>query len=77
MKIDGRSYRTIWPAADNQAVEVIDQTVLPHRLATRRIATLEDAFEAIATMIVRGAPLIGATAAYGLALALRRDPSDY
>ncbi len=76
MKIDGRSYRTIWPAADNQAVEVIDQTVLPHRLATRRVATLEDAFEAIATMIVRGAPLIGATAAYGLALALRRDPSD-
>jgi methylthioribose-1-phosphate isomerase len=76
MKIDGRSYRTIWPAADRQAVEVIDQTVLPHRLATRRIATAEDAFEAIATMIVRGAPLIGATAAYGLALALRLDPSD-
>jgi methylthioribose-1-phosphate isomerase len=76
MKIDGRPYRTIWPTADGQAVEAIDQTLLPHRFATRRIATLDDAFEAIATMVVRGAPLIGATAAYGLALALRQDPSD-
>jgi len=76
MKIDGKPYRTIWPSADGQAVEVIDQTVLPHRFAIRRIAGLEDAFDAIRTMVVRGAPLIGATAAYGLALALRRDPSD-
>jgi methylthioribose-1-phosphate isomerase len=76
MKIDGHAYRTIWPAADGQAVEVIDQTALPHRFSTRRIVGLDDAFEAIATMIVRGAPLIGATAAYGLALALRRDSSD-
>ena len=73
MKIEGRSYRTIWPDANGEAVEVIDQTVLPHRFRTRRIATLEDAIEAISTMVVRGAPLIGATAAYGLALALRAD----
>jgi methylthioribose-1-phosphate isomerase len=76
MKIDGRPYRTIWPTQDGLAVQVIDQILLPHQFATRRIATLDDAFEAIATMVVRGAPLIGATAAYGLALALRRDSSD-
>ena len=73
MKIEGRSTRTIWPTPDGAAVEVIDQTLLPHRFATRRIASVDDAIEAIATMIVRGAPLIGATAAYGLALALRED----
>jgi methylthioribose-1-phosphate isomerase len=76
MKVDGRSYRTIWPGADGAHVEVIDQTLLPHRFATRRIDGLEAAVAAIATMIVRGAPLIGATAAYGLALALREDASD-
>jgi methylthioribose-1-phosphate isomerase len=76
MKIDGRPYRTIWPTSDGQAVEVIDQTVLPHRFVVRRIETVDDAFDAIRTMVVRGAPLIGATAAYGLALALKRDPSD-
>jgi methylthioribose-1-phosphate isomerase len=76
MKIDGKPYRTIWPTADGEAVEAIDQTLLPHRFAVRRIASLDDAFQAIATMVVRGAPLIGATAAYGLALALRLDSSD-
>ena len=76
MNIDGRPYRTIWPTSDGQVVEVIDQTVLPHRFVVRRIATLDDAFNAIRTMVVRGAPLIGATAAYGLALALKRDGSD-
>jgi methylthioribose-1-phosphate isomerase len=75
MKIDGRPYRTIWPLG-NDAVEVIDQTKLPHRFETKRLATLEDAAEAIRAMIVRGAPLIGATAAYGLAIALRADASD-
>ena len=73
MKIEGRSTRTIWPAPDGAAVEVIDQTLLPHRFATRRLANVDDAIEALATMIVRGAPLIGAAAAYGLALALRED----
>ena len=76
MKVNGRSYRTIWPSADGGAVEVIDQTLLPHRFATRRIDDLDGAVHAIASMVVRGAPLIGAAAAYGLALALREDPSD-
>ncbi|WP_158814485.1 S-methyl-5-thioribose-1-phosphate isomerase [Methylocapsa sp. S129] len=76
MKVDGRSYRTIWPSADGAGVEVIDQTLLPHRFATRRIDDLDAAVHAIASMVVRGAPLIGAAAAYGLALALRHDPSD-
>ena len=76
MKIDGRSHRTIWTTSEGQAVEVIDQTLLPHRFAVKRLASADDAFEAIRTMVVRGAPLIGATAAYGLALALARDPSD-
>jgi len=76
MKINGKSYRTIWPTPDNSAVEVIDQTKLPHRFETLRISSMEEAAHAIRAMIVRGAPLIGATAAYGIALALRDDASD-
>jgi methylthioribose-1-phosphate isomerase len=76
MNIKGRHYRTIWAAADGWSIEVIDQTRLPHELEIRRISTLEEAAEAIVTMVVRGAPLIGVTAAYGLCLALRRDASD-
>ena len=76
MKIHGRSYRTIWPGSDGHSVEVIDQIQLPHRFATRRLETLEDAADAIRSMVVRGAPLIGVTAAYGIWLALRRDASD-
>ena len=76
MKIDGKPWRTIWLEADGWSVGVIDQTRLPHRFATRRLATLADAADAIARMVIRGAPLIGATAAYGMALALREDPSD-
>ena len=79
MRVDGTSYRTIWttsPQGGRLAVEIIDQTQLPHRFATRRLATLEDAAVAIADMQVRGAPLIGVTAAYGLALAMQADPSD-
>ncbi len=76
MKVDGKSMRTIWLAEDGWAVEIIDQTRLPHEFATRRLETLEDAAHAIRAMLVRGAPLIGATAAYGLALALRADPKD-
>ncbi len=67
--------RTIWEAADG-AVEVIDQTRLPHELAVTRLHDVGDAARAIREMVVRGAPLIGATAAYGLALAMRDDPSD-
>src|SRR5262245_33681826 len=76
MKISGKPYRAIWVAADGWAVEVIDQTRLPHAFATLRLTTLEEAAHAIKAMIVRGAPLIGATAAYGIALALRADASD-
>ncbi|HEX5458841.1 MAG TPA: S-methyl-5-thioribose-1-phosphate isomerase [Steroidobacteraceae bacterium] len=75
MKISGVPYRTIWPL-ESRTVRVIDQSRLPVELATRDLTTLEDAAHAIKTMVVRGAPLIGATAAYGLALALRTDASD-
>ena len=76
MKIAGQSYRTIWPHADGVSVDVIDQTQLPHRFAVRTLHDLDAAVNAIRSMVVRGAPLIGATAAYGLALAMARDPSD-
>ncbi len=75
MKIAGTPYRTIWPL-ESGAVRVIDQSRLPFELVTRDLTTLEDAADAIKTMVVRGAPLIGATAAYGLALALKTDVSD-
>ena len=75
MKIDGTPYRTIWPTGDG-AVEIIDQTKLPHVFEIARLETLEDAARAIKTMQVRGAPLIGATAAYGVCLALAEDASD-
>src|SRR5215470_17406207 len=76
MKVDGKHTRTIWVEADGWSVGIIDQTALPHRFATIRLTTLADVARAIATMQVRGAPLIGATAAYGVALALRADASD-
>ncbi len=76
MKVDGRSYRTLWPTGDGRAIEVIDQTLLPHSFATRRIGDLDSAVVAIKTMVVRGAPLIGAAGAYGLALALRDAADD-
>ena len=76
MKVDGKPYRTIWLGTDGTTVQVIDQTVLPHRFVVRDLRTMEDAERAIRTMIVRGAPLIGATAAYGMALAMATDPSD-
>jgi methylthioribose-1-phosphate isomerase len=76
MKIQGRAYRTIRPMADGRAVEVIDQTKLPHRFETLRLSSVEEAAHAIRAMIVRGAPLIGVTAAYGLALGMRDDASD-
>ena len=76
MNIGGRPWRTISVADDGWSVEVIDQTRLPFAFELRRLRTLEEAAEAISTMVVRGAPLIGVTAAYGLCLALRADPSD-
>ena len=75
MNINGKHYRTIWPKG-NDAVEVIDQTKLPHRFDTVTLRSATDCARAIREMIVRGAPLIGATAAYGIALATREDASD-
>jgi methylthioribose-1-phosphate isomerase len=76
MKVDGKHMRTIWLEPDGWSVGTIDQTALPHRFAMLRLASLDDAARAIKTMQVRGAPLIGAAAAYGICLALRADASD-
>ena len=76
MRVNGTPTRTIRPHRDGESVEIIDQTLLPHRFETRRLAALADAAHAIRTMQVRGAPLIGATAAYGMWLAARDDPGD-
>jgi methylthioribose-1-phosphate isomerase len=75
MLIHGRPFRTIWPT-DDGAVEIIDQTMLPHAVEIVRLESLDDAVVAIADMRVRGAPLIGVTAAWALALAMRADASD-
>jgi len=76
MNINGIPTRTIRPLPDQSGVEIIDQTLLPHRLEFRTLRTLEDAAEAISVMRVRGAPLIGAAAAYGVALALAEDACE-
>lgn len=76
MKIHGTAYRSIWLDEDGWSVRIVDQTRLPHQLNTPALRSLTDAAEAIAAMRVRGAPLIGVTAAFGIALALRDDPSD-
>jgi methylthioribose-1-phosphate isomerase len=76
MKVDGKPYRTIWLNGDGSSVEIIDQTKLPHRFETVTLRDLDEAAHAIRAMLVRGAPLIGATAAYGVCLALRDDDSD-
>jgi methylthioribose-1-phosphate isomerase len=76
MKVNGKSMRSIWLEPDGWSVGVIDQTALPHRLLTARLITLAEAAHAIRAMVIRGAPLIGATAAYGVALAAREDASD-
>jgi methylthioribose-1-phosphate isomerase len=75
MRISGTHYRTIWPTATG-AIRVIDQSRLPFEFRTVDLETLDDVAEAIRTMVVRGAPLIGAAAAYGVAVALRSDASD-
>jgi len=75
VKVAGRHTRTLWLAEDGVALEVIDQRALPHQLVVARLAGLEEVAAAIRDMTVRGAPLIGAVAAYGLALALRADDS--
>ena len=76
MKVAGKSYRSIWLNEDGWRVDIIDQTRLPHEFEIVTLETVEDAARAIEIMQVRGAPLIGATAAYGVCLALRQDASD-
>jgi len=70
MKIEGKEYRTIWFEEKNKVVKIIDQTKLPHKFIIKDLKTVKDAINAIKTMEVRGAPLIGATAAYGLVLSI-------
>ena len=76
MKVNGKPYCSIWLAEDGWGVDIIDQTRLPHEFVTRRLQSLEDAVRAIRDMQVRGAPLIGATAAYGMSLGMRADATD-
>ncbi|MDH3538251.1 MAG: S-methyl-5-thioribose-1-phosphate isomerase, partial [Gammaproteobacteria bacterium] len=76
MNVAGLHYRSIWVNDDGISIDVIDQTRLPHAFEILNLKTLEDACAAIRDMVVRGAPLIGATAAYGYYLALRQDASD-
>jgi methylthioribose-1-phosphate isomerase len=76
MKVNGIPYRTIWRSKSGKSVTILDQTLFPHAFETRELTTAEEAAEAIRTMRVRGAPLIGATAAYGMWLAMRADSSD-
>ena len=76
MKIKGTHYRSVWLAEDGYTVEVLDQTKLPFELAVIQLTDLQLAATAIKDMWIRGAPLIGAVAAYGVALAMREDASD-
>jgi len=77
MKIEGKEYRTIWFDEKNQFVKIIDQTKLPHQFIIKELKTVKDAINAIKIMEVRGAPLIGGTAAYGMVLAVmeKNDPN--
>src|SRR3954464_5786432 len=76
MKVEGRHTRSIWLDPDGWSVGAIDQRRLPHHFVVERMTTCDSAADAIRSMLVRGAPLIGATAAYGVALAMRADSSD-
>jgi methylthioribose-1-phosphate isomerase len=75
MKINGTHYRSVWPIGED-AFGIIDQTRLPHEFVTLTLKSWQDAAHAISSMQTRGAPLIGAVGAYGLALAMREDASD-
>ena len=76
MNYQGKHWRTIWLNDDDTTVGVIDQRLLPHKFKTLNLRTMEDCAEAIRNMTVRGAPLIGATAAYGICFAIRDNPGD-
>ena len=71
MRIEGKEYRTIW--YENNVVKIINQTKLPHNFTIKELKTVKDAVHAIKTMEVRGAPLIGGTAAYGIDLAAQEN----
>ena len=73
MKIENKEYRTIWFDSDNQSVKIIDQTKLPHQFIIKDLKTVKETINAIKTMEVRGAPLIGGTAAYGMVLAVKEN----
>tara|TARA_Y100000816_G_scaffold24952_1_gene16066 strand:- start:324 stop:1394 length:1071 start_codon:yes stop_codon:yes gene_type:complete len=75
MKINSKLYRTIW--YENNVVKIIDQTKLPHQFVIKDLKTVKDAINAIKTMEVRGAPLIGAAAAYGLVLSITEKNDLY
>ncbi len=75
MRVDGIPMRTIWPIG-HRTVGIIDQTKLPYELAKVELKSIDDVAHAIKSMLVRGAPLIGAAAAYGVAIAMSADPSD-
>ena len=76
MKVNGQSYRSIWAEENPRRVHIIDQTRLPFAFATLTLSTRDDIAHAIRTMRVRGAPLIGVAAAFGVALAMHKDASD-
>jgi len=76
MKVDGRQMRSVWVEPDGWSIGTIDQTKLPHSFTTVRMTSAAEIAHAIRSMAVRGAPLIGAAAAYGLALAVRADASE-
>ena len=76
MKVNGKHFRTIWLSSDQKTVQVIDQTQLPHKFVIVNLETVNDVINAINSMKVRGAPLIGVSAAYGVALAMQQDSSD-
>lgn len=76
MRVGDTHFRTIWPSPGLDTVEIIDQTRLPHEFAIAQLRDVNETAHAITTMMVRGAPLIGATAAYGICLAMNADPSD-
>jgi methylthioribose-1-phosphate isomerase len=76
MKVNGTPYRSVWLNENGWSVDIIDQTRLPHEFIIKILNSMQDAAEAISVMRVRGAPLIGATAAYGMALAMRDDAGD-
>lgn len=76
MEVNGKAHRSIWLNQNGWSADIIDQTRLPHEFTVKTLSSMADAAEAISVMRVRGAPLIGATAAYGMALAMHEDASD-